>query len=357
MQKKTVAVLFGGQSSEHEVSRKSAYTIISAMDPEKYFILPIGITKKGEWMLYTGPAEHIKGGDWEKYATPAVLSPDASQKSILKIVGDKVKALPADVVFPVLHGAWGEDGTVQGLCELAQIPYVGAGVLASAVCMDKVYTKIIAKAARIPQAKYLYFFSSDLEKMNKVTAQIEKKLGYPCFIKPSCAGSSVGITKACDRESLEKALRLAARYDRKIIAEEAIIGREFESAVLGNETIHVSGIGEVLSAGEFYDYDAKYNNPDSRTVIPANLDEASVEEMRRIAAKVFRAVDCSGLARVDFFLREKDHKVIFNELNTMPGFTNISMYPKLWEASGVSLGELVDTLITLALERDNGIRG
>ena len=325
--KKTVAVIFGGQSSEHEVSRTSAVMMLQALDKEKYQVLSVGITKKGQWLIYNGPVEHVKTGEWEKFGTPVSLSPDATKKCFLKIVGGNVKEIPVDVVIPVLHGAWGEDGTIQGLLEMAQIPYVGCGVLASAVSMDKVYTKMIAKAARIPQAKYLWLHKNDLEeKRERILDHAEKKLGYPCFVKPSNAGSSVGISKAKNREQLSAALDLAAGYDRKVIIEEAIDAREFECAVLGNEEPMVSGVGEVLSAAEFYDYDAKYNNSDSRTVIPAEVEEEKTEEMRRIARKIFRAVDGSGLARVDFFIDKKTGRVLFNELNTMPGFAGSSAY-------------------------------
>ena len=356
--KKTVAVIFGGQSSEHEVSRTSAMLMLNALDKDKYQVLPVGITKKGQWLIYHGPAEHVKTGEWEKYGVPVSLSPDATKKCFLKIVNDSVKEIPVDVVIPVLHGAWGEDGTIQGLLEMAQIPYVGCGVLASAVSMDKVFTKLIAKSVRIPQAKYLWVHKMDLDKKReKIMDQVEKKLGYPCFVKPSNAGSSVGISKAKNRKQLSAALDYAAGYDRKVIIEEAIDAREFECAVLGNEDPIVSGVGEVLAAAEFYDYDAKYNNNDSRTVIPAEVEAEKVEEMRRIAKKIFRAVDGSGLARVDFFIDRKTGKVLFNELNTMPGFTPISMYPMLWEAAGMSNREMMDRFIDLALTRDTGIRG
>ena len=356
--KKTVAVIFGGQSSEHEVSRTSAVLMLDALDKEKYQVLPVGITKKGEWLVYHGPVEQVRSGEWEKYGVPVCLSPDATKKCFLKIVNGSVKEIPVDVVIPVLHGAWGEDGTIQGLLEMAQIPYVGCGVLASAVSMDKVFTKMIAKSARIPQAKYLWLHKAELaENREKILDQVEKKLGYPCFVKPSNAGSSVGISKAKTREQLSWALDLAAGYDRKVIVEEAIDAREFECAVLGNEDPMVSGVGEVLSATEFYDYDAKYNNSASRTVIPAELEQEKVEEMRRIAKKIFRAVDGSGLARVDFFVDKHTGKVLFNELNTMPGFTPISMYPMLWEAAGMSNREMMDRFVELALARDTGIRG
>lgn len=358
MNKKTVAVLFGGQSSEHSVSRISATTIISNMDSEKYYVIPIGITKEGKWLIYNGPVENIKNGDWEKYGTPAVLSPDAGMKGIIKIVGDKAKIIPVDVVFPVLHGAWGEDGTIQGLLELAKIPYVGCGVIASAVSMDKVYTKIVCKEAGIPQAKYTWIFSSMIENEEKL-AKIEKEIGYPMFIKPSNAGSSVGISKARNKEELLNGLKLAGKYDRKIVIEEFVNARELECAVLGNEDIKVTRVGEVLSAedAEFYDFDAKYNNPESRTVIPADIPSEKEEEIRGLAKKVFKAVDGSGLSRIDFFMDKESGKIIFNELNTLPGFTSISMYPMLWEEAGLPKNQLIDELIDLAIKRDNGIRG
>ena len=348
MNKKTIVVLFGGQSSEHEVSRVSASTIISNISPAKYYIIPVGITKEGKWMIYNGPVENIKNGEWEKYGTPAILSPDASHKGLIKIVGTKAKVIPVDVVIPVLHGKWGEDGTVQGLLELAQIPYVGCGVLSSAVSMDKVYTKIVAKNAKINQADFVCVMRDEIGKKSVIT-KIEKKLGYPCFIKPANAGSSVGITKAHNQEELVNGLKLAAEHDRKILVEEFIDGREVECAVLGTaEKAEASTIGEVLSAAEFYDYDAKYNNAESKTVIPAEIDEELIPGVRKVALKVFKAVDGSGLARIDFFVENGTNRIVFNELNTLPGFTAISMYPKLWECAGKSIEELIDELISLA---------
>ena len=355
MNKKTVAVIFGGQSTEHEVSRTSASNIIANMDSEKYFILPVGITKAGKWLIYNGPVEHVKSGEWEKYGTPAVFSPDATHKCLLKIVGQKVKEIPVDVVFPVLHGLWGEDGTIQGLLELSQVPYVGCGVLASSICMDKVYTKLIAKEARVPQAKYLWFRRQELRNFKSIASKVEKKLGYPCFVKPSNAGSSVGISKVKNPEDLKKALYMAARVDRKVIVEEFIAGREMECSVLGNENPIVSGVGEIQAGAEFYDYDAKYNSEESKTIVPADLPEETVEEMRKIAKKVFLAVDGAGMARVDFFIRNDNNQVLFNEINSIPGFTSISMYPMLWEEKGKSKKELIDELITLALTKENSL--
>lgn len=357
MKKSTVVVLFGGQSSEHEVSCMSAANMIAALDEEKYDVLPVGITKKGNWRICHGSVDAIREGRWEPYSVDAILSPDASRKSLLKLVGGKYKEIPVDVVIPALHGAWGEDGTVQGLLELAQIPYVGCGVLSSAVSMDKVYTKLIAKAAKSPWAKFSWCERRFLaETKEKVMDQAEEKLGYPCFVKPANSGSSVGVSKAKNREELEKALFYAAKYDRKVIMEEAIDGREFECAVLGNEDKHISGIGEIVTTAEFYDYDAKYHNALSCTIIPGEVEAEALARCRKISEKIYHAVDASGLARVDFFM-EKSGRVLFNELNTMPDFTSISMYPMLWEEEGMSRTELMDRLIALALERDNGIHG
>lgn len=350
--KLTVAVIFGGQSSEHEVSRVSASSIISNLDSEKYYVIPVGITKSGKWMIYNGPIENIKNGEWEKFGTPAILSPDASQKGLLKLVGDKAKLIPIDLAFPVLHGKYGEDGTIQGLFELAQIPYVGNGVLSSSVSMDKAFTKIIAKNAKITQAKYVEVHSEDFNKIKSIATKIEKKLGYPCFVKPANAGSSVGITKAHNKDELIEGLKLAAVHDRKIVVEEGIVGREIECAVLGNgDNISASCVGEIFTAAEFYDYDAKYNNSASKTVVPAEISKEKQDEIRKMAIKVFKAVDGSGLARVDFFVEKDTERVIFNELNTLPGFTPISMYSMLWNACGKPMNVLLDELIDLALER------
>ena len=254
MKKITVVVLFGGQSSEHDVSLMSAANMISAFDHEKYEIIPVGITKNGNWKICHGSVDTIKNNTWETYSTDAILSPDASKKCLLKLVGGKYKEISIDVVVPALHGAWGEDGTIQGLLELAQIPYVGCGVLASAVSMDKVYTKLIAKSAKIPMANYIWCDGRTLEaEKEKIIHRVEKKLGYPCFVKPSNAGSSVGISKAKNKQELEQALFFAAKHDRKVIIEEAISGRELECSVLGNQDIRVSGVGEILAEAEFYE--------------------------------------------------------------------------------------------------------
>lgn len=350
MSKKTIVVLFGGQSSEHEVSCVSAATIISNIDTEKYEVLLIGITKEGKW-LKAASLEDVKSGAWRDSKVTAVLSPDASQKGVLLLEQGKAEVVKADVVFPALHGLYGEDGTVQGLLELAGIPYVGCGVVASAVSMDKLYTKVIVDALHIRQANYVPVRKHELEDMDSVVARIEKKLGYPVFVKPSNAGSSCGVSKASSREELAKALKLAAEHDRKILVEETIVGREIECAILGATEPKASGVGEILAAADFYDYDAKYNNAESKTVISPELPTGVEEEIRKAAVEIFCAVDGFGLSRVDFFVEKDTNEIVFNEINTLPGFTAISMYPMLWEARGLGKKELVDKLIQLAFVR------
>ncbi len=352
-QKLTICVLFGGQSSEHEVSRVSATSVINNLDKEKYDIVMIGITKEGRWLMYQGPVEKIATGEWENaHTVRAMITPDTIINGIVKINKDEATKARIDVVIPVLHGRYGEDGTVQGLFELAQIPYVGAGVLASAVSMDKVYTKMIVNHAQIPQAAEVVVMKSELVKIEQVINQIENKFSYPCFIKPSNAGSSVGITKAHDRKELLQGLQLAAEHDDKILVEEFINGREIECAVLGNKSPEASVLGEIIPSREFYDYQAKYEDETSALIIPAQLTQETTEEIKKYAIKAFKALGCKGLARVDFFVHKKTGKIYINEINTMPGFTDISMYPKLWKATGLSYSALLDRLIELALEKD-----
>ncbi len=356
--KKTVAVLFGGQSSEHEVSCMSARTIVEALDKGKYNVILIGITKDGRW-LYVDNVNRIVDKSWYKGSKSAVISPDAGMKSVLVFSNKEaegsaaVSMIDVDVVFPALHGLYGEDGTVQGLLELAKIPFVGCGVLASAVSMDKLYTKILVDRLGIRQAKYVKVCREELsgEGVEQAVSRVEKSLSYPVFVKPSNAGSSRGVSKACDCAELIKALQLAAEHDRKILVEETIVGREMECAVLGGNEPRASEVGEILAAAEFYDYDAKYNSEESKTVIAPELPEGKAEEIRRAAEQIFAAVDGFGLARVDFFLEAGTNEVVFNEINTLPGFTSISMYPMLWEAQGVPKSELVDRLIAMAFER------
>lgn len=344
--KRNIVVLFGGQSPEHEVSLKSATTIIQNIDKEKYNIYPIGITKEGKWLLYQGKIEGIVENKWIKKGIPAIISPDATHGGIV-ILRDEPLFINIDVVFPVLHGSNGEDGTVQGLFQIAQIPYVGCGVLSSAVSMDKAVTKIIADAYHIPQAKYVIVRAHQLGQMDKLVEKIEAVFPYPYFIKPANTGSSVGISKATNKEELIKGLHLAISYDEKILVEETIVGREVETAALGNADVKISGVGEIIAGAEFYDYDAKYNNAQSQTVVNADLPDNIKEEIRTYAKRIFKAVEGKGLARIDFFVTA-DNKIIFNEINTLPGFTSISMYPMLWEDQGIETPELVEKLINLA---------
>ncbi|MDE6357767.1 MAG: D-alanine--D-alanine ligase [Eubacteriales bacterium] len=350
MNKKVVAVIFGGQSSEHEISKISASTIISNISQEKYYIIPIYITKNGEWKIYEGALENISNSGWEKYSASAILSPDTNHKGIIRIVGEKLKFIPIDIVFPVLHGKYGEDGTLQGLLELSNIPYVGCGVLSSAISMDKAYTKIVADSIGINQAKYKIVHKYELKNISSVCKDLEKQIGYPCYIKPANAGSSKGITKAENKDELIAGLNLAGNHDLKIIVEKNIVGREVECAVLGNNDVSASKVGEVLSVTQFYDFDAKYNNKESKTVIPANIPEKVSEEIRKNAIKIFKALDGKGLSRVDFFIENETNKVIFNEINTLPGFTSISMYHMLWKEEGIDLPNLMDKLLELAFE-------
>lgn len=352
MEKKRIAVLFGGQSSEHLVSCMSAANVIGQIDQSRYELLLIGITEEGHW-LKADSLEDVRSGAWKESTTEAILSPDATKQCVILTEEGSSRNVPVDVVFPVLHGPYGEDGTVQGLLELARIPYVGCGVLASAVSMDKLYTKGIVDRLGIRQARYIPVMVWELKKdADGVIRQVEEQLSYPVFVKPSSAGSSRGITKAGNRQELLAGLKEAAGHDRKILVEETITGHEVECAVLGGgqKPVESSGVGEILAAAEFYDYEAKYFNEDSRTVIGPELPGDSAQQVRRAAERIFNAVDGYGLARVDFFVTRQG-EVVFNEINTLPGFTAISMYPMLWEAAGIPKDQLIDRLISLAFER------
>jgi D-alanine-D-alanine ligase len=353
MKKTKLAVIFGGMSTEHDVSIVSGTSIIKKLNQDKYEIYPIYINEEGTWYRYTKNIEEI---------------------GTIK-VGDKIKEVEEienplnylkqmDCIFPVLHGLYGEDGTIQGLFELLKIPYVGCKVLASSISMDKAYTKIIFEKAGLKQAPYAYIcadkgnyryiekdFTETICTLEEVSAKIEEQISYPMFIKPSNSGSSVGINKAKTRKELEESIEYASKYDKKILIEQGIEGKEVECAVLGNEDVIASCVGEVLSAEEFYSFDSKYNNQESRTAIPANLPKEISEEIRKEAVKAFKAVDGNGLSRVDFFVEKNTNQIIINEINTLPGFTSISMYPQLFEASGIQYSELLDKIIELALEK------
>lgn len=351
MAKTCIAVVFGGCSSEHDVSCVSVQTVIGAMDKDKYDIIMIGITREGEW-LKADSLEDIASGAWRESKVKASILPDRSVHGVMLYEeGSAPSFVKIDVVFPVLHGMNGEDGTIQGLFELAGIPYVGCGVLASAAAMDKFYTKIIAATTGVRQAAYTPVLGEQLEAdVEMVLDRVEAERTYPVFVKPSRAGSSQGVSKAHNREELKEALLLAAQHDRKILVEETIRGREIECAVLGAYDPKASGVGEVLAGDVFYSYEAKYSNPESQTVIDPEMPEETVETIRRYAVEIFRALDCFGLSRVDFFVCD-DETVVFNEINTLPGFTAISMYPMLWEARGVEKPELIDRLIAMAAKR------
>ena len=362
MQKKKVriGVVFGGRSGEHEVSLASAESVMANLDRDKYEVVPVGITKEGSWLLGTEPrtllaAEQSASHDAGLEGTMAVtLTGDPRLRRLIPVEnGEELGAKGAlDVIIPVLHGPYGEDGTLQGLLEMANVPYVGCGVLGSALGMDKEKMKMVFQAVGLPISDYLVYQRNQWERSPEtIMDAIEQRLGYPCFVKPVNLGSSVGVTKAHDRAELEHAINVAAEYDRKIIIELAINCREIECGVLGNDEPIASVVGEVISSNEFYDYRAKYIDGKSQVVIPADIPQATAEEVRRQAVQAFLALDLSGLARVDFFLEKETNKVYINEVNTLPGFTVFSMYPKLWEASGIPYPQLLDRLIELAIER------
>ena len=353
MMKLSVCVLFGGVSPEHEVSLRSAEFVLRCLDPEKYNIFPVGITKTGDWVLFGGTDySMLPSGEWVEYSgnRRAAISPVRGQ-GLLSFEGDCVVRERIDVVFPVLHGENGEDGTVQGLLQLAGIPYVGPHVSASAVAMDKTLTKLVVDQAGITQAAWELVRNADLDvRMDGVLEHLEEKFRYPMFVKPAGTGSSVGVSKAADRITLKDALLKAGTYDSKILVEEFIRGREIEVAVMGNDSPVASICGEIDSGADFYDYDAKYITDTSVAYIPARIDEAVAEQVRDAAVKIYGAIGCQGLSRVDFFVTYEDDRVVFNEINTLPGFTSISMYPKLFAASGIPGGQLIDELLRLALE-------
>lgn len=350
MNKLKLGVIFGGMSTEHDVSITSGTSVIKNLDKDKYEIYPIYIDKNGKWFEYSKKINEIE-----------VLEVGEEIKEKEPILNPIEYLQECDVIFPVLHGLYGEDGTIQGMLELIKKPYVGCKVLSSSICMDKAYSKIIFDTAKINQAKYIYIKNSGMDyvlidknsnekeySLEEIAKIAEKELSYPVFVKPSNSGSSVGIKKAHNEQELIEAIKYASEFDRKILIEEEIKGREVECAVLGNNKVLASCVGEILPAEEFYTFDAKYKNAESRVLIPADLPENISNEIRNTAIKAFKAVDGSGLARVDFFIENKTNRVIINEINTMPGFTQISMYPKLWGEMGLSYPELLDKLIELA---------
>ena len=353
MRKLSICVLFGGISPEHEVSLRSAESVLNNMDPEKYNIFPVGITKEGNWVLYNSTDySKLPTGEWLENPDNrrAAISPVRGQ-GLLSFEGDCVVRERIDVVFPVLHGENGEDGAMQGLLQMAGIPYVGPHVSASAVAMDKTLTKLVVDQAKVVQAAWQLVRNRDLDNhMDTILDRLEEKFAYPMFVKPAGTGSSVGVSKAADRDALRRALLAAGTYDDKILVEEFIHGREVEVAVMGNDSPVASVCGEIDSGAEFYDYDAKYVTDTSVAYIPARISEDVAEQVRDAAVKVYRAIGCQGMSRVDFFVTYEDDRVVFNEINTLPGFTSISMFPKLFGASGIPYPELIDQLLQLAME-------
>ena len=350
MEKIKVGIIFGGMSTENEVSVVSAGSILGNIDRKKYEIFPIYIDKQGKWYIFIEDGKKRELG--------------AEVENIIEIENIVEYLQKLDVVFPVLHGLYGEDGTIQGLFELLKIPYVGCKVLASSVGMDKVYTKIVFEKAGLNQTPYEYVrkykenyiyvdknFNESIMDIKEVAKNIVKDLEFPMFIKPSNSGSSVGVKKAENEKELIENIEYAASFDNKVLIEQGINGREIECAVLGNEEVIASCVGEIKAADEFYSYDAKYKNEESRTEIPAELPKEISDKIRKQAIKAFKAIDGKGLSRVDFFVEDKTNKIIINEINTMPGFTDISMYPKMFEKSGISYKELITRLIELALEK------
>jgi D-alanine-D-alanine ligase len=359
--KKTrIGLVFGGRSGEHEVSLASAESVMANMDRDKYEIVPIGITKEGSWLLGTEPRtlraaeQHAIHDAGLEETTAVTLTGDPRLRRLIPVENGQELGNRGvlDVIFPVLHGTYGEDGALQGLLEMANVPYIGCGVLGSALGMDKEKMKLVFQAVGLPVAEYLVYRRNQWERSTEfILDAVEQRLGFPCFVKPVNLGSSVGVNKAHDRNELEHAINVAADYDRKIIIERGINCREVECGVLGNDEPIASVVGEIISSNEFYDYRAKYIDGKSQAVIPADIPQETAEEVRRQAVQAFLALDLSGLARVDFFLEKETGQVYINEVNTLPGFTTISMYPKLWEASGLPYAQLMDRLIELAIER------
>ena len=354
MNKIKVGVIFGGQSTEHDVSIVSGSSVIKNLNKDKYDIYPIYISKDGKWYHYVKPVNEVE-----------IFNIGEEPKELESIKNEFETLKNQDIIFPVLHGLYGEDGTIQGLLELLHIPYVGCKVLASTICMDKIYAKIVFEKAHIKQAKciiinalekeadrYIYIdeeLNHTEKSMDEICEIVNAKLKYPVFVKPSNSGSSVGVSKARNGEELTKAIEKAKEFDREILVEQGINGKEVECAVLGSIDAKASGVGQILSADEFYDYDSKYINAESKVIIPADISEETTEKIRKIAVKAFKAVKGFGLARVDFFVDKETDEIYINEINTMPGFTTISMYPKLWEKCGVKYSELLDQLINISL--------
>ena len=363
MDRTRIAVFFGGASSEHEVSCVSAATVLAGLAEAGYEAMPVGITKEGTWLYSPGPAEKLQNGSWPRDAgcRRCILSPDRQDHGLLLQSGAGYELIKVDAAFPVLHGKNGEDGTIQGLFELAGIPYVGCGVLASAVCMDKAVANALIDAAGVPRCEWDWAWKSECADFDALEARLAQKLHYPIFVKPANAGSSVGISRAENRSELEAALETALREDDKVVFERFVQGQEVECAALGNtgsrRGVTATRPGEILAGDGFYTYDDKYKNGVSRTLIPAALSEEKLDEVRAWAEKAYQVLGCEGLARCDFFVEAGTGKVLLNEINTLPGFTAISMYPKLMEAAGIPLPQLCRQLVDLALTKAEARHG
>jgi D-alanine-D-alanine ligase len=348
-----VGVIFGGRSVEHEVSLVSAASIIDALDKSKYDVVPIGIASDGRWLSSGDALRLLKEKESLDSEPERLIVPDPRKQSLVAIGNSDTTGRSIDVIFPAVHGTYGEDGTLQGLLELADIPYVGAGVLGSALGMDKAVQKELLRRAGIPVTPSIAFLHAEFPgREKKLIAEMERSLRYPMFVKPANSGSSIGISKAHNRKELLESIALASKYDLKILVERGVRhAREIECSVLGNDDPAASVLGEIIPSNEFYDYDAKYVDGKSTAVIPAKMPKSVSKKIQQIAVAAFRALNCAGMARVDFLVTQKTNKIVLNEINTIPGFTSISMYPKLWQASGLSYPDLLERLIELAIER------
>lgn len=354
-----LGIIFGGRSGEHEISLMSATSVIKAIDKEKFIPVLIGITKEGNWLFYDGPVDKIEDGSWQQIAE-AALAADPGKYS-LTVLGSGGKSLKdrIDFALPVLHGPYGEDGTIQGLFEMADIPYGGCGVLGSAAAMDKALAKEVFAKESLPICRHLNLFKEEvLENMDRVIDRVEKFLPYPIFVKPANMGSSVGISKAKNTEELKAAIKEAIKYDRRLVLEEGLDCREIETGVLGNYAHVAAAVGEILPSDEFYSYKAKYfDGGQSKICIPADIPAEVAEELKSIAVEAYKLLDCAGFARVDFFLEKGTNKIYLNEINTIPGFTKFSMFPLLWAEVGIPYPELIERIIELGFERYEDRRG
>ncbi|MGA7672075.1 MAG: D-alanine--D-alanine ligase [Nitrolancea sp.] len=359
-----IGVIFGGRSGEHDVSLRSAEAVMNAVDPDRFEVVPIGIARDGRWITGGDPLHRLADASQLPLALPRPqdqyddVSVTQHEENVTLDVGSSYWARDVDVLFPVLHGPWGEDGTVQGLLELANVPYVGAGVMASALAMDKITSKQLFERAGLPQAPWTWVLRRDWQREpDAVLERVEREIGYPCFVKPANLGSSVGISKVHHAGEFADAFNEAAHHDRKIVIEKGLDARELEVSVLGNDDPVTSVVGEIVPCNEFYDFNAKYVDGDSQLLIPAPITPEQSEKVRDIAVKAFKIIDGAGMARADFFVERPTGDVFLNEVNTIPGFTQTSMYPLLWEASGLPFRDLVTRLVELAVERHGERQG